>query len=1207
MAEATPGEMSERVRSFDWSSTPLGPIESWSPALRTLTSILLANRFPMLLWWGPDSVSIYNDAYIPVLGAKHPAALGQPVREVWTEIYDVLRPLIQTPLFGGPPTWSEDLLLEIRRHGFLEETHWTIAYSPVPDPTAPNGIGGVLATVNEITAQVVGKRRNELLLDLARAREARSVEEACSAAAAAFQRAPADVAFALIYLFDEDGRTASLRATAGTTPPSPHVIELVDGQLPAVFGDSRVLPLDTGALVVGLSPRLEDNASYRGFLDLAAASLASAIANARAYDVERRRAEALAELDRAKTSFFGNVSHELRTPLTLILGHVGEALETSLPPELRRQQETVQRNALRLLKLVNSLLDFSRIEAGRAEASFEKVDLGALTAETASAFRSLIEGAGLDLEIACDPIQAAVFVDRQMWEQIVLNLLSNAFKFTKSGTITVRLTSDASSVRLDVRDTGIGIDASELPRVFDRFYRANSGPSARTYEGTGIGLALVHELAKMHGGTAGATSEKGKGSTFTITIPTGSAHLPADRIRASRSSNPTIARTTSFLEEAAGWGDGPREAAADVALKSPAQDAPSTRIVVADDNADMRAYLQRLLQPIGVVELVKDGNEALAAIQRQPPDLVLSDVMMPGLDGFALLRALRADPSTATLPVVLLSARAGEDSRIDGAIQGADDYIVKPFSARELTARVRAQLVLARLRREHADALLTSEAKFRALVTASSDAVYRMGPDWKEMRHLVGRDFIADTSDPEHSWLEKYIAPEDQPQVTAAIEQAIRTKSPFELEHRVRRIDGTLGWTYSRAIPLLDKSGEIIEWLGTADDITERRQAEERLREANARLAEADQAKNEFLAMLSHELRNPLTPIVTGLVLLKKLPPGNPDAKRTMGIIDRQVGQLSNLVNDLLDMTRITRNTLELHKEPMELNEVVRLAVADNQAFFDAARVRLEHAAAPSDIPVIADRTRLRQVVGNLLHNAAKFTSAGGSTRVSVTVEGREAVVRVVDDGVGMAKENLARLFEPFVQANQALDRSKGGLGLGLAVVKRLVELHDGSVTARSEGLGQGTELTVRLPVAEAQTASSTTPQSKKAASGMRVLVVEDNLDSAKLMGAALGMRGHAVAIAHNGPDALDEARRFGPDAVLCDIGLPEMSGYDVARAFRADDALKRAYLIALTGYAHSDDVRRASEAGFDCHLAKPPSFDELDRILSSVRTNQRA
>ena len=559
VAPSADREMAALIDAHDWAKTPIGPAETWSQSLRMMVSFMLSNRFPLLLWWGPKYISIYNDAYRPILGVKHPVALGRPVSEVWSEIWDVLKPLIDAPFEGGPSTWMDDIELYLNRHGFVEETHFTVAYSPVPDETAQGGIGGVLATVHEISDKVIGERRLAILRDLgSRAGDAKTAEEACDLAAKVLSQYTKDVPFALLYLLDGENGQSRLAATAGAHGGSPlsrisseassaglvaeflrrqemivvddvqaHFPEVSTGPLSEPLRTAVMLPLRSskpgslsGFLVAGASSRLRLDHQYRGFFELVAAQIATSVANARAYEEERKRAELLAEIDRAKTVFFSNVSHEFRTPLTLMLGPLEQALgaDPATLPQRRGDLEMAHRSGLRLLRLVNTLLDFSRIEAGRVQAAYEPVDLAAFTSGLAGEFRAAMEKAGLQLVVDCPPLPSPVWVDRDMWEKIVLNLVSNAFKFTLEGTVTVRLRAERNRAELYVKDTGIGIPEGELLRIFERFHRVE-GARGRSHEGTGIGLALVHELAKLHGGSAEVESKVDAGSTFTISHP----------------------------------------------------------------------------------------------------------------------------------------------------------------------------------------------------------------------------------------------------------------------------------------------------------------------------------------------------------------------------------------------------------------------------------------------------------------------------------------------------------------------------------------------------------------------------------------------------------------------------------------------------------------------------------------------------------------
>ena len=745
------GEMAALMRATDWSKTRLGPVENWPQSLRTMLGVILGSRFPMLLWWGPELLHLYNDAYRPILRDKHPASLGAPAAEIWAEVWDVAGPMAKSVQEGGPATWTEDLQLFINSGGMAEETYFTFSYSPVPGDDG--GIGGLLNTVQETTEKVQSERQIRMLHDLAaRTAQAKSEDEAHRMVMEVLTTNALDIPFALLYVLNEkadiaqrvamcgwrdyEGRANSaqiaIHGEAGTHSwPIADVIRtgsevVVDdlatrfGALPAGRWNMRperaiVLPLFRSGqaqpyalLIAAISSHRAFDERYQRFFRATADQISSVIANARAYESEKNRAEALTEVDRAKTAFFSNVSHEFRTPLTLILGPIEAALAQSTKTLHGDDLATVHRSALRLLRLVNSLLDFARIEAGRLQLSFVSTDLSTLTTDLASSFRSLLERAGLKLTVDCPAISAPVYVDPSQWEKIVLNLLSNAFKFTFTGEIVVRLRSHGDHVELQVRDTGSGIPSNELPRIFERFQRVE-GTKGRSFEGTGIGLSLVQELVKLHGGSVSVTSVEGEGSTFTVSLPTGSAHLPAECIvDRSAPSMPTSA--APYLLEAGRWigadhecVDAPSAPLLDlpvsVATPMPSAREPA-RVLVADDNADMRTYLSRLLSTRWQVEVVEDGQSALDSACHQPPDLVLSDVMMPRLNGFELLRALRTQEQTKHIPVVLLSARAGEDVILEGLEIGADDYLVKPFSARELLVRVHTHLELARLRRE---------------------------------------------------------------------------------------------------------------------------------------------------------------------------------------------------------------------------------------------------------------------------------------------------------------------------------------------------------------------------------------------------------------------------------------------------------------------------------------------------------------------------
>jgi len=871
------GELGALIRAHDWSSSSLGPPSAWSQSLKTAVRIMLTSRQPIWIGWGKDLIYLYNDPYKSIIGGKHPWALGKPTRLVWQEIWPEIGPMLATAMRGDEGTYVEEQLLIMERHGYPEETYYTFSYSPIPNDNGE--AGGIICANTDDTRRVIGERQTRLLRDLAaQSVAARTVADACERCAAALATNPRDLPFALIYLGDDGsgfrragasgigpGHPAAVRrATRDDTPwPLAEAVASNEPQLVTTLASRIAQPLPSGswhqppyqaavipipgsgergsvgALVVGLNPFRRFDDSYRGFLSLTAGQIGTAIGHAVAYEEERRRAQALAEIDRAKTVFFSNISHEFRTPLTLMMGPIEEAIAEGddLPPKLRQRLDMAHRKSLRLLRLVNSLLDFSRIEAGRVRALFQPTDLASLTSELASSFRAATEKAGLRLVVETPPLDHPVFVDQEMWEKIVLNLISNAFKFTFEGEIRVRLHTAGHMAVLVVSDTGIGIPAAELPKLFERFHRVE-GAQGRSYEGSGIGLALVNELVRLHGGSITVVSEPGRGTSFTVEIPLGSNHLPAEQVLLDKTDNPPPSvRTAAFVQEALRWLPDQAEPG-DAELESPFEidrgrgGAPRHRVVLADDNADLRDYVARILREQGyAVEPVADGEAALAAVRRQKPDLLITDIMMPRLDGFGLIRAIRQDASLEDLSVIMLSARSGEEARVGGLDAGADDYLIKPFSARELIARVESRLSLARVRREATAALRESEARFRALATASSDVLYGMSPDWKQMRQLDGRGFLADTREVTDNWIDDYLFPEDQPQVLAAISDAVSRKGLFELEHRVRRVDGSVGWLLSRAIPILNDRGDIVEWFGMAADVTDRKIAENALRD----------------------------------------------------------------------------------------------------------------------------------------------------------------------------------------------------------------------------------------------------------------------------------------------------------------------------------------------------------------------------------------
>jgi signal transduction histidine kinase/CheY-like chemotaxis protein len=602
-------------------------------------------------------------------------------------------------------SWMPGLLLPLERHGYREETYFTVSHAPAFDDDG--SVAGIHAICTEVTGEIVAARRQRLLHALSTEGSRLDAEhDTVTSMCEVLGQAPFDVPFAAVYLSSPDApefrRVTTVGCDEQLLPPvvdAPADLEGIAGKVGVPGGpfgdqvsDSVVLPLHTsrdgepiGLLLVGCSPNRALDADYRSFHELVAGQFAAAVANARAFDVERRRAESLAELDRAKTTFFSDVSHELRTPLTLLLGPLADVLDDPgepLPAAVREELTLAMRNGRRLQRLVNDLLDFASIEAGRATPVRVETDVATFTAELAGIFRAAAERAGLTLDVECPPLGHPAYVDPRMWEKVVVNLLANAVKYTFVGGIRVALRADDDGFELTVADSGVGIGAEDLPQLFQRFHRV-PGATARTREGTGIGLALVHELTALHGGEVLVTSEPGVGSSFTVRMPLGDADA-VDR-------HP-VGPSEAARGEAESWEN-------DSSRPGGAPGGPA-EVLVVDDNADMRAYLSRLLTPLWTVRTTANGEEALAAVAESPPDVVLTDVMMPRVDGFELLRRLRNDPATRDIPVIMVTARAGQEASVEGLEAGADDYLAKPFRAQELIARVRVAVERSAGRRE---------------------------------------------------------------------------------------------------------------------------------------------------------------------------------------------------------------------------------------------------------------------------------------------------------------------------------------------------------------------------------------------------------------------------------------------------------------------------------------------------------------------------
>ncbi len=995
----TSGEMARRFREFDWSVTSIGPPEGWPVPWRNALQLILDSSFPAALALGPDLTYLYNDAFIPLGGPdRHPAAIGRPVREVWMEIW---RPYLESrfndTLSTGVPTGEIDLLLPLLRSGYLEETYMRFSFAPVRDD---RGIpSGILCTATENTDLVIKSRQIDCLRRLATGCSAAdSPQEACCLAATVLEGQERDLPFALLYLYDRKSGRVEMTASAGLTCVPPDVPRVVTAQSVAdpwglagvAFRGGTALIEDVGGLigpalrrpqlrpqqaiavpvasggtdvpagilVAGLNP-MRPALESTDFHKLVATHLEKAVGSARMKQLAEERALEIAALDRAKTVFFSNISHELRTPLTLLLEPLRQVIErAALEPGQREMLETARQAGGRLLKLINSLLEFSRLEAGRTDARYLPTNLSLYTADLAGMFRSVFDFAHVTLAVDCPAVAEPAYVDRDMWATVVHNLLSNALKFTLEGQVTVTLRAGSEGFELEVADTGCGIASEDLPRIFQRFARVPAA-RARTVEGTGIGLSLVQELTRLHGGTVEARSELGAGTTIIVRIPSGFAHLPRERVGTGRtlpSLNPGV---EPYLDEALGWletqrAGAPRGSGADAVRDAGAGSPPAVRerILVAEDNAQMRQFLSRILHYRWEVETAADGMEAIERIRYRAPDVVIADIMMPRMDGLEMLRTLRADASTAELPVLLLSARAGEEPSVEGLQAGANDYLVKPFSQRELVARIETLLAQARQR--------AAERRARA-------------------------------------------------------------------------------------------------------------QAEQTV-----------QAREEFFAALAHELRSPVAALFAWVEFMQSEKLTRAKMLASLDVLQLTARALRRLSEDLYDVARGASERMRI--EPLAFATLGPLVAAVVEAFGPAIakkRITLQQSLQPASGPAKVDMDRLQQILANLLSNAIRYTPAGGRIDVSCARRGDVVELRVSDTGRGIRPEALPHVFERYWQGERAPE-DDGGLGLGLSITRRLVELHGGQIEALSEGEGTGATFIVRLPVSDTPPGEHHTPESSE-------------------------------------------------------------------------------------------------------------------------------
>ncbi len=929
--------------------------------------------------------------------------------------------------------------------------------------------------------------------------------------------------------------------------------------------------------------------------------------------------ERIRELDEIKTQFFANVSHELRTPLALILGPAQRLIddEATMTPEQRREAaQVIVRSARMLLRHVNDLLDVSKIDAGRLKIYLEDVDVAELVRFFGSHFAVLAAERGIDYVVDADGA-CVTAVDSDKLQRVLMNLLANAFKFVPDGgRVRCALRESAGEMTISIDDSGPGVKPELRQAIFERFRQGDGGVTRKT-GGTGLGLAIAKEFVEMHRGRIEVLGSDFGGARFQVTLPL---------LRLAPDAAPYVA-TESVADRS--MLNGLIEELRPTVPTRPADTAAPPRVIgkprvlVVEDNRDMNRFITQCLSTHYEVLSAFDGHEGLQQALTFRPTVVVADIMMPNVSGVEMIGEMRKMPELREMPILLLSAKADEELMVKLLDEGAQDFIVKPFSEKDLSVRVR-NLILAEQAREETTKSLVREHEARQEAELQKQLLHSLFMQAPTLILVLrGPQHVIVMANPPmcRAWgLEEEdilnrplveVRPELRNQIfPSLLDRVFRTGIPHVGRETpgVARPDADAEPQYYDYVytPFRNVAGEVEGVFVVASDVTEQLRSREQINSLREAAEDANRAKDEFLAMLGHELRNPLSPILTALQLMKL--PGSDRSERARTVIERQVIHLTRLVDDLLDVSRIARGKVELKPELVEMAEVVAKAIEMASPLLEQRTHTLTVDVPRQGLCVHGDVTRLSQVVSNLVTNAAKYTPPGGHITVQASVADTDVVLRVRDTGIGIAPDVLPRIFDLFVQERQAIDRSQGGLGLGLTIVRNLIERHGGSVSAHSDGPGNGSEFVVRLPRATAMPgmdqgspASISSHADGPPIGAPRILIVDDNEDAAEMLAEMLSRKGYQTRVAHDAPTALRIAVEFMPSAAFLDLGLPVMDGYELASHLRDIPGLAELQLIAVTGYGQDSDLQKTRAAGFHHHLVKPVDLDAIDTALQSI------
>ncbi|MDB5935344.1 MAG: sensor hybrid histidine kinase [Massilia sp.] len=1232
---AAEGEMARLIRQHDWNSSPLGPPSTWPRPLQTTVDLMLASQFPMFVAWGEQRCLVYNDAYVEILGKKHPDALGATFRQVWNDIWDDVGPVADRA-FANQPSYFHDRPLLMERNGYPEQTYFTFSYSGVRGEGG--AIEGMFCVCQETTAAVIAERQRVDETDRLRQ---------------LFQQAP--------------GFMAMLRGPE-------HVFEMTNTAYQQMVGFRDLL----GKSIRAALPELKGQGFYE-LLDTVYAGGTPYVARGMPARVQRTPDAALEDLfinfvyqpifgaDGAVTGIFVEGSDVTEQYLA----------QQDLADNLRRLEEVESRQAFQLA-LADRIRDLSEPEEITAAASemlgrrlgVERVvyaEIGADQQSFAVARQWVKEGVvavaggarrldefgpqliaelragrtSINRDVCTDP-RTAAHADSYLAVGVAANL---GIPLVKSGRL-VAVLNLHQGAPCDWSPNNIELARETAERTWAALQSARAhaalkeerDQSQHILKNMIEGFMLLDREGRVTQINAEALAIGRRSEQEVL----GRSHLEVwpnvaggglDQLYrrvAQTGIDETLEYKHSFPHggqiwievRCHPWLDGGLA----VFIRNISERKLSEEILVASERSARQAaeqaeserrLLDALLDAVPVGIGMSDNGGKLVRVNRANRRLWGEALpLSPDVNAYAEWKGWWADGSArhgrrlGADEWALARVLRGEEAHYDvveiepfGAPGVRRTIVLSGAAVRDARGRIVGGVVAQMdiTAREAAErALRESEAKFRTITNAMPHMVFSALPNGEhdyfnqQWYQFTG---VAEGASAGGRWAD-VLHPEDKARGLAQWQRSLASGEPYEMEFRIRHRSGQYRWILARALPIRDEAGATVRWMGSSTDIHDQKLTQEALRSA-------DRRKDEFLAMLAHELRNPLAPISAGADVLRLTRVDEARVRQISELISRQVKHMTSLVDDLMDVSRVTRGLITLENAMLDARHIVTDAVEQVRPLIDARGHQLAVHTLPASAFVVGDQKRLIQVITNVLNNAAKYTPQGGRIVLKMEATPAEVVIGVADNGIGMGPDMVGRVFELFAQAERTSDRSQGGLGIGLALVKSLVDLHAGTVTASSAGPGQGSEFTIRLPRAGVLSVANEQEGSGELAPvvrPLRVLVVDDNTDAALMLGMFLESAGHHVSVEHNARRALVRAHSEEPDVCLLDIGLPDMDGKQLARQMRSQPGGDRAVLIAITGYGQEQDRQETAAAGFDHHFVKPVDAEQLLTLLAGLK-----